>query len=135
MKKCSFCEKGVLEQKKIEKTYTYKGISIDIEQPREWCNCCNEGVLSSADIKATEKALHDFRAAIDGFLGSDEVRRIRKKLGLTQRQAAELCGGGPNAFSRYERGEALQIRSTDNLLRFLDQHPSLLSELLKAEAA
>lgn len=135
MKKCPVCEKGTLERKKIKETYSYKGQSLEIEQPGEWCNHCNEGVLTSADIKATEKVLHNFRAKIDGLMVSDEVRRIRKKLGLTQHQAAELCGGGPNAFGRYERGEAVQMRATDNLLRLLDKHPELLKELIDAEAA
>jgi len=135
MKKCPVCKKGKLERKKIKETYTYKGQSIDIEQPGEWCDRCKEGILTSADIKTTEKILHDFRANIDGFLVSDEVRRIRKKLGLTQRQAAEFCGGGPNAFGRYERGEALQMRATDSLLHLLDKHPELLVELMQAEAA
>lgn len=135
MRKCPVCEKGILDRKKIKETYTYKGHSIGIEQPGEWCNRCNEGVLTTTDIKTTEKILHDFRANIDGFLKSDEIRRIRKKLGLTQQQAAKLCGGGPNAFGRYERGEALQMRATDNLLRLLDKHPEMLHELLQAEAA
>jgi HTH-type transcriptional regulator/antitoxin MqsA len=135
MKKCPVCKKGTLERKKIKETYTYKGQSIDIEQAGAWCDRCNDGILSSADIKTTERILHDFRANIDGFLVSDEVRRIRKKLGLTQHQAAELCGGGPNAFGRYERGEALQMRATDSLLRLLGKHPELLDDLIQAEAA
>jgi len=136
MKKCPVCEKGPLERTKIKKTYTYKGQSIDILQAGEWCNNgCHEGILTSADIKVTEKILHDFRAKTDGFLLSDEVRRIRKKLGITQHEAAAICGGGPNAFGRYERGEALQMRATDNLLRLLDKHPELLDELIQAEAA
>jgi len=135
MMKCPLCEKGALERKKVKETYTYKGQSIDILQPGEWCNRCNEGILDSVDIKVTEKILHDFRAKIDRFLVSDEVRRIRKKLGITQHQAAAICGGGPNAFGRYERGEALQMRATDNLLRLLDKHPELLNELTQAEAA
>ncbi len=135
MKKCPFCEEGVLERKIIRESFTYKGRTMDVEQPGEWCDRCEEGILSNADIKAAEKRLHDFRAKIDGFLASDEIRRIRKNLGLTQKQAADYCGGGPNAFSRYERGEALHMRSTDNLLRLLDNHPELISELWHAEAA
>jgi hypothetical protein len=34
---------------------------------------------------------------------SPELARIRKKLGLTQKEAAMIAGGGHNAFSRYER--------------------------------
>ena len=58
-----------------------------------------------------------------------EIRRIRRKLGLSQAMAAKLTGGGHNAFSRYERGEALPLPAVVNLFRLLDQHPDLLKEL------
>jgi HTH-type transcriptional regulator/antitoxin MqsA len=60
---------------------------------------------------------------------SAEIRRIRKKLGLTQVQAARLTGGGHNAFSRYERGEAAPMPAVINLFRLLDKDPKLLEEL------
>lgn len=109
--------------------YDYKGHPVELEQPGLWCPACGEGVLEREDLKQTEKALHDHRAAIDGMLASAEVRRIRKKLRLTQHAAAALFGGGPNAFSRYERGEAMQSVALDRLLRLLDRHPALLSEI------
>lgn len=58
--------------------------------------------------------------------------RVRKKLHLTQRQAAQLTGGGHNAFSRYERGEAQPIPAVINLFKLLDKHPALLKELTSA---
>lgn len=58
-----------------------------------------------------------------------ELRRIRKKLKLTQAEAAALTGGGHNAFSRYERGEAQPMPAVLNLFRLLDHHPDLLKEL------
>jgi len=61
--------------------------------------------------------------------GQSEIRRIRRKLGLSQAMAAKLTGGGHNAFSRYERGEATPLPAVMNLLRFLDRHPELLKEL------
>ena len=59
----------------------------------------------------------------------EELRRIRKHLGLTQEQAAKLTGGGHNAFSRYERGEVPPMPAVLNLFRLLDKHPDLLPEL------
>ncbi|HVA65276.1 MAG TPA: type II toxin-antitoxin system MqsA family antitoxin [Terriglobales bacterium] len=59
-----------------------------------------------------------------------EIRRIRRKLGLSQAAAARLTGGGHNAFSRYERGEAVPLPAVVNLFKLLDKHPSLLKELL-----
>jgi len=59
-----------------------------------------------------------------------EIRRIRRKLGLSQAAAARLTGGGHNAFSRYERGAALPLPAVVNLLKLLDKHPELLKELV-----
>jgi len=58
-----------------------------------------------------------------------ELARIRKKLKLTQQEAARLAGGGKNAFSRYERGQAKPVAAVVNLFRLLDRHPDLLQEL------
>ena len=73
----------------------------------------------------------DLYAKINGLLTSHEVRKIRKKLKLTQKDAARICGGGPNAFSRYERGEATPLRATSNLLRLLARYPEEVRYLLK----
>jgi HTH-type transcriptional regulator/antitoxin MqsA len=60
---------------------------------------------------------------------SREIRRIRRKLGLSQIAAARLTGGGHNAFSRYERGEATPMPAVLNLFPLLDKHPELLKDL------
>jgi len=64
-----------------------------------------------------------------------ELARIRKKLKLTQKEAALITGGGHNAFSRYERGEAKPIQAVLNLFRLLDHHPDLLNELRNIRTA
>ncbi|MCV6637232.1 type II toxin-antitoxin system MqsA family antitoxin [Candidatus Albibeggiatoa sp. nov. NOAA] len=130
MKKCPFCEDGYMQHKTITETYTYKGHSLEIQQSGEFCDHCEEGVLNYNDIKTTEKQIRDFQSEIDGLLTSKDVKRIRKKLKLTQKQAANYFGGGANAFSRYERGEATPMRSTSNLLIVLDKYPELLKELV-----
>jgi HTH-type transcriptional regulator/antitoxin MqsA len=133
-KSCPFCTDGKLTQGVKSLSFNYKGSSIKIDQPGKHCNSCDEGIVNGSDIKATEKALHDFRAKIDGLLATDEVRQICSKLNLTQQQAAEIFGGGPNAFSRYERGEIRQTKALDQLLRLLDKHPHLLDEIPRNEA-
>ena len=42
--------------------------------------------------------------SISGGINQELIRNVRKQLHLSQREAAEPFGGGPNAFSRYERG-------------------------------
>lgn len=128
-KKCSFCKNGLMQNETRKETYEYKDKEIQINQSALYCSSCDEAILEGKDLKNIEKELHDFKAKVDGFLTSSDVRKIRKKLGITQKEAAEIFGGGPNAFSRYESGKALQIKATDNLLRLLDSHPELLNEI------
>ncbi|MEA1051615.1 type II toxin-antitoxin system MqsA family antitoxin [Lamprobacter modestohalophilus] len=54
---------------------------------------------------------------------------MRKKLHLGQREAAELFGGGVNAFSRYETGKTKPPLALVKLFKLLDRHPDLLDEL------
>ena len=65
---------------------------------------------------------------------AEELLRIRRKLGLIQKEAARIAGGGHNAFSRYERGQAKPLAAVINLFRLLDRHPELLSALRQPTA-
>jgi HTH-type transcriptional regulator/antitoxin MqsA len=129
IRKCPFCKDGFLERKIIDDTYTYKNQNITVKQSGEFCNCCEEGILNGNDLKSTEKELNDFHAKVDGLLMSNEIKQIRKKLKLTQKQAATIFGGGANAFGRYERGEAKPVLAVYNLLKILDKHPKQLTEI------
>lgn len=69
-----------------------------------------------------------------GLLELAEVKRIRCKLELGQREATARLGGGPTAFQKYGAGEVPISQAISNLLRLLDRDPSLLA-LLGEEAA
>ena len=135
MKTCPVCARGKLERGVQLQTFRYKGKKLCYEQPGAWCNACGEGILENADMVATEKLLSNFRANLDGYLTSEEIRRIRKKLGLTRKRAEEMLGADRHTFSRYEAGGARPPRALDTLLRLLDHHPELLQEIPKGKAA
>lgn len=130
MNKCPHCANGSLSFGIKQQTHTYKTKNFLVNQPGEWCDSCSEGVLSGAHIKATSKLIRDMQAKIDHLLTSEEVKQIRNRLGLTQKEAASICGGGPNAFSRYESGKATVSRATSNLL-LLSKYPEEVKALLK----
>ena len=69
---------------------------------------------------------HEVNAAI---VDPELIVKVRKKLALDQRQAAEIFGGGVNAFSRYENGKTKPPLALVKLLQLLDRHPDLLQEL------
>ncbi|MCF4994032.1 transcriptional regulator [Pseudomonas syringae] len=59
----------------------------------------------------------------------NEMKRIRRKLHLSQKDAVLLLsGGGHNAFSRYERGEILPPKALILLMRLLDRYPYMLAD-------
>lgn len=60
------------------------------------------------------------------------ISRVRKKLALDQREASEIFGGGVNAFSRYENGKTRPPLALIKLLKVLERHPELLSEVRAA---
>ena len=63
----------------------------------------------------------------------DEIRSIRKTLGLSQVEAGELLGGGPRAFTKYEAGTIRPRASVVRLLRVLERNPNALASLTGSE--
>lgn len=91
------------------------------------CASCGETLFDDESARRYAAAGDELVLAERKSVGA-ELRRIRKKLGLTQQQAAILTGGGHNAFSRYEKG-LIPVAAVRNLFRLLDRHPELVAEL------
>jgi HTH-type transcriptional regulator/antitoxin MqsA len=109
----------------------HNGVTSTVEGLSGWrCGACGD-ILFDADSAKRYAAAGDALVLRDREHQRSEIRRIRRKLGLSQAQASELTGGGPNAFSRYELGKANPMPAVVNLLRLLDKHPELLRELTK----
>lgn len=69
---------------------------------------------------------------VNGFF----VRRVRKKLNLTQSEMERLVtGGGHNAVSRYENDIVKVPRPAAVLLSVLDKYPEYLDEIRKMRLA
>ena len=56
----------------------------------------------------------------------EDMRRISKKLGLSQTATGQVIGGGPRAFQKYESGDLLPSRAISSALRLLDHDPKAL---------
>ena len=110
-------------------TLTYKGHSITVEMPGWYGDHPDDGVFDGDDMKISDRALHRLKARAEGLLEPEEIRRIRKRLGLTQEAAGDLIGGGPRAFQKYESGDLLPSRAVCNALLLLNHDPSSLTVL------
>lgn len=103
----------------------YQDQTATVDLPGWYCPC-GESVHDGKDMAVSDQALNLLKARASGLLEPTSVARIRKRLKLSQRQAGEVLGGGPNAFHKYEKGEVLVSKAVSNLLRVLDRNPSLL---------
>lgn len=115
-------------------TLTYKDQSITVVMPGWYSSDSSaEGLHSNDDMKVSDRALNLLKARVEKLLEPQEIKRIRKKLGLTQVEAGELLGGGPRAFQKYESGDALPSRAICTALRLLDKDPAGLKVLRSAD--
>jgi HTH-type transcriptional regulator/antitoxin MqsA len=109
--------------------YEYKGYATVVPSIAGWhCPNCHEVEFDAGEGDRFAETIKRIAAEVDA-LEATELVRIRKKLKLTQQEAARITGGGPNAFSRYERGKARPLPAVTNLFKLLDRHPELLNEL------
>ncbi len=115
-------------------TLTYRDESLTFDMPGWYCDASEESIHTSADMKVSDRALRSLKAKAEGLLSGEEIRRIRKKLHLTQLQAGEIIGGGPRAFQKYETGDLLPSKAISSALVLLDHDPEALALLRKRQA-
>ena len=115
-------------------TLTYKERTAAFDMPGWYCDGCGEGVHTGRDMQVSDRQLNLLKAFAENLLTPGEVRRIRKKLRLTQELAGQILGGGPNAFNKYENGSILPSQAISSLLRVLDANPEALTVLRDAQA-
>lgn len=111
-------------------TIFYKGQSMTFDMPGWYCDVSDQSIYTKEDMKVSDRALNRLKAEVDGLLDPETVRRIRRSLKLSQRNAGRIIGGGPSAFQKYEGGDVLVSRAMTSALLLLDRDPAGL-ELLK----
>ena len=129
---CLNCDGGAGMTRFEGETFTieHAGAAATVEGLSGWrCESCGE-IEFDPDSARRYAAAGDELVLLNRARIAREIRRVRRKLGLSQVAAARLTGGGHNAFSRYERGEAAPLPAVVNLFRLLDKHPELLKELV-----
>lgn len=132
--KCPVCAVAELVHDTRDVSYTYKGETAVLPQVTgEFCPACDESVLDAAESRRTMDLMQEFNKQVNASIVDPRfIADVRKKLHLDQREAAEIFGGGVNAFSRYENGKTKPPLALVKLLKVLDRHPDLLAEVKAA---
>ena len=108
---------------------TYKGRTRTVELPGYYPAAGDDGVHVGDDMEASDAALRALKEEVEGIPSPATIRRVRKKLKLSQREAGGILKVGESAFDKYERGLVEPSGPTSQLLRLLDRHPELIEEL------
>jgi HTH-type transcriptional regulator/antitoxin MqsA len=131
--KCPSCAKATLVCETRNILYTYKGKTTTLRKVTgQFCPACGESVLNLSESTRVNTLMLDFNKQVNASTVDPAfITKVRKKLRLDQQQAAEIFGGGVNAFSRYENGKTRPPVALVKLLKVLERHPELLMEVRK----
>lgn len=133
LKTCNECGEGRLHPSTWEADFRHYDGTIHVTGLQcHRCDGCGADPVLPDQIAFNEKRIADAKRKETGRLVGREVRVLREQLGLTQQRAAELFGGGANAFSKYERGEVMQSIAMDRLMKAAAFVPGVL-EFLQME--
>lgn len=132
--KCPVCGAAELVHDTRDLPYTYKGETTTIAAVTgDFCPACAESILDAAESARVMAEMRAFARQVNAAtVDPNFIASVRKKLALDQREAAEIFGGGVNAFSRYENGKTKPPLALVKLLKVLERHPDLLSEVRAA---
>lgn len=132
--KCPACGAAELVRDTRDLPYTYKGErTLLTAVTGDYCPACGEVLFDHEQGDRYGELIRLFQRQVNAArIDPTDIARVRKKLALDQRQAAEIFGGGVNAFSRYENGKTRPPLALIKLLRLLDHHPELLDEVRAA---
>jgi len=131
---CPECGAAELVHDTRDVPYTYKGETTLIPAVSgDFCPACGEIVLDRGQEDRYGEAVVAFQKQVNAAIVDPEfIAGVRKRLALDQREAAEIFGGGVNAFSRYETGRTRPPLALVKLLKLLERHPELLEEVRAA---
>ena len=132
--RCPVCGAAELVHDIRDLPYTYKGETTTISDVAgDYCPACGESVLDTAESARVSAAMLAFNRQVNASIVDPVfIADVRKKLALDQREAAEIFGGGVNAFSRYENGKTKPPLALVKLFKLLERHPELLNEVRAA---
>lgn len=128
---CPVCGTGHLTRKSVEEEFSYKGITGTYKHNFSVCDVCHVDQADSEEMKLNKRAVIRLKKTIEGLLTGEEVLQMRKTLGISQEDASKIFGGGPVAFSKYEKDDVMQSVAMDNIFRLAMDVPGAFEYLCK----
>ena len=127
---CPICGEGYVTDHVDQVESEYKGHKTLLPLHYQLCDACHSDSAGAKESKLNKRAVLAFRKSVDGLLTGADILALRKRFGLTQTQAAQLFGGGPVAFSKYENDDVAHSEAMDSLLRLVRRSEAAYWELV-----
>lgn len=115
-------------QKEYTTIYTINGHEYSVTAPALFDSKTNKLIPSELDEKAVELARQAYRDDM-GFISPQDLKNYRKKVGLSQRNLAELTGLSPNTIALYEAG-AFPTIANNRILKSLINNDEVLKQYI-----
>jgi len=114
-------------------TIEVDGFRYTYPQPGWWANLDDpsdeDGQAVDEDNEIASLAVREAKALARGAeLTPLQIKAIRERCDLTQREASHVFGGGEKAFEKYESGEVSPSSSMVRLLRLAEKRPNLFKK-------
>lgn len=127
---CDECGIGTLSPATWEGTFRHGDASVTVSGLEcHRCSHCGADPVFTDQIRRNQTRIADAKRTHDGLLTGEQIRAIRESLNLSQQLAAQIFGGGTNAFSKYERGDVIQSAAMDGLLSLAANVPGAFEYL------
>jgi len=130
---CPICGEGHVTDQVDQFESEYKGQKATLPLHYQLCDTCHSDFAGSKESKLNKRGVMAFRKSVDGLLTGTEIVALRKQYSLTQDQAAQLFGGGPVAFSKYENDDVSQSEAMDSLLRLVRESEAAFGVLVNVK--
>ena len=115
---------------KVTDQEVFKGEEVEFQAIYLYCSNADEYLATEDMIRRNDRALKDAYRKKAGLLTSTEIRAIRDKYGISQKDLAAVLDWGRATIARYETHQ-VQDRAHDDILRTIDRDPKWFLDMLE----
>ena len=102
-----------------------KGVEVMCDEYIGICNKCGSHLWINPVEEYNLKKVYDLYKKKVGLLTTQEIKDIRKKRGMSQKQLAQFLSIGEKDITRYENG-SIQTRAVDLMIRMVQDDTAYL---------
>lgn len=97
------------------------------------CSECGASMFMPEQLDKNNEKVKLFQSSLKDFISATKILELREKYKITQSQANIIFGGGPTAFSKYERGLASPTAGNARLMLAALKNPKFMASLAEVQ--